>query len=79
MSQADVERLVKDVEEFVLASHLHWSLWGIMSVSTNLVNHFTTVAPHSDIHEGMLVGVYLRVTAMHFLSEFRSSVFYTCC
>jgi hypothetical protein len=32
VSQADVDKLREEVKEFVLASHLHWVLWGLLSV-----------------------------------------------
>jgi choline/ethanolamine kinase len=31
VSQADVDKLREEVKEFVLASHLHWVLWGLLS------------------------------------------------
>ncbi|XP_024397839.1 probable choline kinase 2 isoform X2 [Physcomitrium patens] len=32
-TQIDVERFVKEVDEFVVASHLHWALWGLLSAA----------------------------------------------
>lgn len=33
VTDREIESLMSEVEEYVLASHLHWALWGIMSVS----------------------------------------------
>ncbi|XP_024365805.1 probable choline kinase 2 isoform X2 [Physcomitrium patens] len=33
VSQEDVRKLIKEVDEFVLASHLHWALWGLLSAA----------------------------------------------
>ena len=32
-NSSKVEELVKEIERYTLASHLHWGLWGIISVS----------------------------------------------
>lgn len=36
-SDAEVERLLQDVEKYTLASHLFWGLWGIISVCTSML------------------------------------------
>lgn len=53
VSQADVEKLVKEVDEFVLASHLHWALWGLLSVSVhyNCCSYLSTL----NLEDGLLV------------------------
>jgi choline/ethanolamine kinase len=35
VTEADVEKLVNEVEQFVLASHLHWALWGLLSAAVS--------------------------------------------
>lgn len=39
VSQEDVRKLIKEVDEFVLASHLHWALWGLLSVRVHFIYH----------------------------------------
>ncbi|GAV90953.1 hypothetical protein CFOL_v3_34353 [Cephalotus follicularis] len=37
-SDSEVEQLVQDVEKYTLASHLVWSLWGIISEHVNEID-----------------------------------------
>lgn len=30
---------MKEVDEFVVASHLHWALWGLLSVRVHYLSH----------------------------------------
>jgi choline/ethanolamine kinase len=42
-SSSKVEELVKEIERYTLASHLHWGLWGVISVCFLLMLHLVTL------------------------------------
>lgn len=37
MSEKEVEQILKDIEKYTVASHIHWALWGIIAGRVNTI------------------------------------------
>lgn len=73
VSQADVDKLREEVKEYVLASHLHWVLWGLLSVSDHHIQSIfpltSMVLSHVFFKEDLTIFSQIPPSQLHISTE----------